>query len=510
MDEDALEQGAAAEAALTLARIRAVASGVRAVGSRLAFTFWAEHGALTLTGYTASGRNGPLGQEVIPESLQHTLKTIITRFAQEHTGEVVVILVRGESGWNAEYKSSQQAPRPAEAKTLPVRREGLPTDVVEAATEGINRLLSSVTVSAGGEALVDVAVHLEDGRVEDWSPLLFEVTRGNPGSIVRQPGPYVMNEATAVLLPFTQGIGERTVHMRLRLALSHGAQRTSGWVEEARVVRPLPPPGTNAEFVAEYRALHEDILRRWREETKEGAVWVARQGATELAYWYVGGVILKGTAWLGARVAPTVLRALSQGGARAAGWLRTTLSRVSVDKRQTFERLWAKVQLEGKRSLSKAEREELRLLMDDIERLVRTPLDTQAKKRLRADAREAYRRLHPELAKVLNEKGAELPIHHRRQLEHAHLFPEEDINSADNLAMVKDDVHDRLNSLWNKFRRARPQATAQEVEAAGKVIDDRFQPWYHQPSEPPHVPYSLKEAEETALRTLQRLFPGLE
>jgi hypothetical protein len=357
---------------------------------------------------------------------------------------------------------------------------------------------------------VEVAIHLEDGRVEKWEPLLFDVTRRRSEGLIRQPDPHMLNEATAVLLPFTQGIGERTVHLRLRLALPHGAQRASGWVEVARVVRPLPPPGTNAEFVTEYRALHEDILRRWREDTKEGSAWVARHGVQELTYWYVGGVVLKGTAWLGARVAPTVLRALRRGGQAAAGWLRTTLSRVPVDKRQAFERLWTKVQLEGKRSLSKTERDDLRDLMEDIERIVTTPLDINAKKKLRADGREAYKRLHPHFAKVLNEKGAELPIHHRRQLEHAHLFPEEDINSADNLAMVMDDVHDRLNALWNKFRRARPQATAQEVKAATKAIDDQFQPWYHQPSEPPHLPYSLREAEETALQNLRRLFPGLE
>jgi hypothetical protein len=149
ISEEALEQGTEAEAALTLAQVWAVASGVHAVGARLSFTFWVEHGALTLTGYAASGRNGPLGHEVNPKAIQHTLETIIERFAQQHTGEVEMILVRGEAGWNVEYTSNRQAPRPTEAKALPVRRKGLPKDVVEAATEGIRRLLKSMEVSAG-------------------------------------------------------------------------------------------------------------------------------------------------------------------------------------------------------------------------------------------------------------------------------------------------------------------------------------------------------------------------
>lgn len=37
---------------------------------------------------------------------------------------------------------------------------------------------------------------------------------------------------------------------------------------------------------------------------------------------------------------------------------------------------------------------------------------------------------------LLDEKGFDLPIHHRHPLEYAHLFPEEDINARDNLAMA--------------------------------------------------------------------------
>jgi hypothetical protein len=59
MDEEVLEEGAEAEASRAVAEVWAVASGVQEVGARLSFTFWSERGALTLTGYTATGRGGP-------------------------------------------------------------------------------------------------------------------------------------------------------------------------------------------------------------------------------------------------------------------------------------------------------------------------------------------------------------------------------------------------------------------------------------------------------------------
>lgn len=510
VDAEVLEAGAVAEATLALSRMWSVVGGVREVGTRLSFTFWSEQGALTLTGYAASGRGGPAGQDVDEEEVQEQLATVLTRFAQQHTGEVVVSLQRHEAGWTVEYTTSSTLPRPPEAKTLPVRRAGLPVEVVQTITQGAGHLLRAVQVPGGGEALVEVEAHLEDGRAEDWALRLFEVTREGTGEAPRLLAPHVTEEATAVLLPFTQGVGERTVRLRLRLLAPRNGRQAGGWVEAVSVVRPPPPPGLSPGFAAEYRAIHEDILRRWREDTREGAEWLARCSAEYLAVWYAGAIVARGLGWLGARVAPTVLRALQRGKEAAAGWLRTTLTRLPVDKKRTFERLWTKVQLEGKDALSQGEREELRELMQGIERLIHTPLTDKAKKNLREKARAAYSELRPEFAQVLKTQGPDLPVHHRRPLEHAHLFPEEDINAADNLIMMTREAHERINALWGKFARARPHATAQDVETATRAIDARFHPWYHQPGPLTQAPLSVREAEQRALEHLRRLFPGLE
>jgi hypothetical protein len=508
MDEGALEWGAVAEATLALAQLESVASGVREVGARLSFTFWSERGALTLADYKASGRSGPPGQPVDDEAFQDELARVLTRFAQRQTGMVTVLLERQETRWTVAYSTSSE-PRPPEAKTLPVRRAGLPSEVLEAVTHGLGQVLRAVEVPSGGEARVELECSLEDGRTEEWRLRLVEVTGAGTGGPSRLLAPSVRGEAAAVLLPLTQGLGERTVHLRLRLSVPPGARQAHGWVEVAVVERPPPPAELNAEFVAEYRAMHEDILRRWREETKEGAEWLGRRGAEELALWYAGGIAIKGLGWLGGRVAPTVLRALKRGGAGATGWLRTTLARLAPEERVAFERLWTKVQLEGKGTLTSGERAELRELMAVIEKALGTPLDAKTKEKLRIAARRAYKQAHPEFAQLLDARGFDLPIHHRRQLEHAHLFPLEDVNSPENLAMVKREVHERISALWSKFRQARPQATPQEVERAAQAIDGGFQPWYNRPETPPDMPYSIREVEEDVLKQLQQLFPGL-
>lgn len=415
VDHDVLEGGAVAEATLALSRIWSVAGGVQQVGSRLSFSFWSERGALTLTEYAATGRDGPLGLPVNEDSFQEEIAQVLTDFAQRHTGLVHLTLERQQTRWTVSFSTSARL-RPPEAKTLPVRRAGLPPAEVLALSQGVRQVLRGIKVPTGTQTRLEVELVLEDGRVEDCRLRLFQSTRAYTGGSALPLDPAVMEEVVAVLLPFTQGVGPRVVRVDLRLALSPGARQAHGWVEQAFVERPSFPAELNAEFVTEYRAMHEDILRRWREESREAGEWVARQGAEELVVWYVGGIAVRGLGWLGAKVAPTVLRVLRRSGEAAAGWLRTTLIRLSPEKRQAFERLWTKVQLEGSKSLSTTERDELRGVMESMERLIHTPLDDRAKKRLRDRAREVYKRVHPEVARVLDEKGAELPIHHRYPL----------------------------------------------------------------------------------------------
>jgi hypothetical protein len=499
------EEAAEVEAARFAAQVEAVAKAPYAQGARLSFTFWNEHGALSLTGFSAQGLSGPAAASVDDEETRDTLATVFAEYPQRHTGQATLTLQREQTRWAVGYNVSA-ARRPPEARLLPVRMREFPSALVRDSTESLRKLLAAMEVPAGGEAWFEIEVQLEDGRVEGWRPRLFQVARG--GGRSRPVSSALAAQAVQVLLPFTLGVGPRTVLVRLRLA--HRAQEPEalGWVESAWLERPLPTPETNAAFVAEYRAMHESILWRWRYEVREGAEWVAQRGVEELALWYAGGVLLKGGGYLARWIGSATRRALVRGGEAATGWLRTTLLRLPGDKKREFEGLWAKVQLEGERALTAEERASLRGLMERIEQLAHTRLDSQAKKRLRDSAREYYKTLHPELRQLMEAQGAAFPIHHRRPLDYAHLFPADDINAADNLALVRQEVHGHINRTWARFRQLRPDPTATEVSEAAKAIDAQFHGWYHQASSPPGGALALGNAERAALQTLERLFPN--
>ncbi|WP_309894978.1 hypothetical protein [Archangium sp.] len=103
-----------------------------------------------------------------------------------------------------------------------------------------------------------------------------------------------------------------------------------------------------------------------------------------------------------------------------------------------------------------------------------------------------------------------LPIHHRRPLQYAHLFPADDINAAENLAMLQRYVHEEINFLWGRFRKARPNPTADEVRRTAEIIDGYFESWYHRVDDPPGLSRTAEEAREAALRELRSHFAGLE
>ena len=50
-----------------------------------------------------------------------------------------------------------------------------------------------------------------------------------------------------------------------------------------------------------------------------------------------------------------------------------------------------------------------------------------------------------------------LPIHHRRPLQYAHLFPDENINAGENLAMLQKYVHQGNQLLVGKVSKGPAQ-----------------------------------------------------
>jgi hypothetical protein len=352
---------------------------------------------------------------------------------------------------------------------------------------------------------VELEVRLEDGRLTGGELREVQRTREGPGGSPRPLSPEAVGHLVQALLPFSEGVGPRTVHVVLRAEHRLGEAQGRSWVESARVTRPMQSPGPSW-----YLSMHEAILLRWREGVVEGSAWLAQRGVEELALWMVGSLIAKGLGFFATEGLEWVTRALGREPEAAAGWLGTALKRLNGEQQAAFERLWQKVVLEGEQALSRSERKTLRSLFVRLEEAVQEPLSGDLKNELRRDARTYYAELYPQFEKLLAKRGGDLPVHHRRPLAYAHLFPDENINAGENLAMLQQYVHEEINFLWGRFRKARPNPTADEVRRAAEIIDRQFEPWFHRADDPPGVQKTAEQAREIALRALRSRFPGLD
>ncbi|PTL82916.1 hypothetical protein DAT35_12860 [Vitiosangium sp. GDMCC 1.1324] len=488
-----------------LARVVGLGSEVREVGTVLAFTFWVEGGALTPMGYQEERKGSHVGRPVDAEGLARVLRRVFTEYIGRRTGEVVLKLQREEARWAVDYDATHLSVRPSEARTFPVRAQGTPAATFLAFHEAAGRWTSAVRVPSGGAARVEFEVQLEDSRLAGWRLREVRLTNEGVGGSSQPLTGEVTGHLVQALLPFTEGLGARTVRVVLRAEHRLGEARARGRVESAWVERAVQPPGPSW-----YLSMHEATLLRWREGVVEGSAWLAQRGVEELALWMAAGIIAKGLGFFATEGLEWVTRALGREPEVAAGWLRTALKRLNGQERATFERLWQKLALEGEQALSRSEREALRSLFIRLEQAIQQPLGDGLKNSLRQEARKYYAELYPQFAKSLDELRAELPIHHRRPLQYAHLFPAEDINAAENLAMLRRPIHGEINFLWEKFRKARPNPTADEVRRAAELIDRQFEPWYHRVDNPPGLLRTAEQARDTALRELRRQFPGLD
>jgi hypothetical protein len=500
-----LSEARRAEAECALAQVWGLVRGVDEVGARVELRFWAQGGALTLLSHRTSGgqeRAEPVGEATFAKSFRR----VLTAYVGERTGEVVFTLHRTRTDWRVDFRGSSEVLRPPEAKTQPVRREGVSVETYAAVTHVAEQMVRLLGGPTGRDAAFTATVKLADDGVPGWEPGAYEGTGREAGPAARER---LQGELIQALLPFTHGVGPREVRLSLRGMLRPGASTSSWRVVEAETLHPALPHGEDAELIAEYRALHETILREWREEVVESGRLALRIGAEELAFWVIGGVVAHGAGAILEVAAPRLMEIILRGGARARGWLSTLLQRLPKAEREAFNRLWRRVDLRDAHALSKTERSELSELAKRLEKLVDAPLSRDEKKRLRSVAREDFFRSHPELAKQLvNKDGKAYPVHHRRPLEYAELFPGEDINALMNLRAVDESVHARINTVWTAFRSVQGKFKAADVDEMVVIVDRHFGRWYNVIYEK-NSAAALAEAEAAALAEVQSLVSRL-
>jgi hypothetical protein len=501
-DEETDEEARRAEATAALSAMRAVASHVEEAEAELVFRFWAHHGVLTLLSWqrraTGAGLPGKKLDAFVPGFEAH-----LPTYLRARTGEVVLTLHQQRRGWGLRSLTTAEGSKPLEARTLPVRRTGVPADTLSQAHAVATQLARGLRVPEEGRASVLADVLLDDDRVLGAATVRYE-SRGGPP--VREPSPDLVAHITHALLPFTHGLGPRT--LRLTLEAEHRrTERHARWrVMEAATLH--PDPGTAPDLVAEHYALYERILRQWREQTQESFLQAGVTSTEFLATWFISSLALRGGLALFEAVAPRLAPLLARGGSEAVAWFRTFLARVRPSEREQFHRLWTKAQTRG---LSAAEKEQFRTLMARFEKLLDTRLDRDASRDLRRMAQDDfYKKLHTDLARLLlDEHGTRDPVHHRIPLEYAHLFERLNINAGENLWGVHRLVHERINNVWTAFRSVSNKATAEDVRKVAAIVDRHFGRWFNQRYEVSHSASALASAEAKALKEVKSLVDSI-
>jgi hypothetical protein len=506
-DDPVWDKARRVETERALEALWGIAGATNALGAEWEFRFWSQGGALTLLSLqrTEAGEEllAPISRRAFLPSLSRELPTLLGT----NPHEVTLTIEREETGWDADFDKSSKNEVPPYVRTLPSMRSGFSRSTHQQVLEiarGISRLM---TVPRGGSAELTARVSLEDSRILNWEPQDQEAS--GDGSAL-SPGEEAINLVVAVLLPFTQGLGERTVSLSLRAEHRHGEPRPRWRIIAAHIVEPSPLPPEVADIHQEYRALHESIIIEFQEQTREIAVLVAGFTLEQIAYSLVGGLALKGAWVLIGKGAPTILSILSKGGKVAVRWFRTLLVRTPAADRELLLRLWAKAETQGINALTAAEKREFQAIMSRLEKVLETPLDKQAKDKLWSLAREDYFRLYnPKLAERLGAEGmSHYQVHHMCPMQYAHLFPKLDINGKANLAGVHRDVHFSITAVWKSLGRASERMRPQDVNRVMEIIQRHYGRWFDRVYDPADTP-ALAKAAQAALREVAELKASL-
>ncbi|KFA87621.1 hypothetical protein [Archangium violaceum] len=494
-----------AEVEWVLARMWDAASGEQQVGTELELTFWVERGAFTLLSQRRSVVGGEKGQVARAEAFTRELRGLLTVLAETRTGALAFTLHRERSRWRVDYGAAALE-EPPEARKHPARRTGAiagPLLAVQAMSKQVVRLLQ---VPAGASARMTVELSLEDDRLTGWKSGPYQAGSGGG---VRPADGWAAQALMLAVLPFTRGLGPRTV--RVELSGTHeGASTTSHWrVERAETLRPAPGDEALEDVLREYRQLHADIFHRYREEMVDSVKLAGAFTLEQVALCVIGGLVGKGLHLAFEAMAPTVMRVVTRGGAAGMRWFRTQLVRAGRKDQELLRRLFAKVETEGFDSLSTAERNELTELLRRMEQSLTVKVDKKAKDALRARAKDDfYDVFHPELNKLLRDAdGHRYDVHHLVPLEYAHLFPELDINAAANLKALGKPAHEGINKMWNVFRMKVGGSTAspEQVKKMVAITEQHFGRWFNKVYEPGQSDTLLEKATAAALNDVRAL-----
>jgi hypothetical protein len=502
-DPETLEQARRAEAERALETLWSTVSTTHALGAEWEARFWSDQGALTLLSLqrTEQGEEptAPISRGAFLPRLSRELPTLLGTSPKE----VTLTLEREETGWSADLDTSTRDTPPAQARQLPSTRRGAPEHNFQQVLETARRIARLMVVPQGGSTRLTLELSLEDPRIQSWEPEEVDTSGGGQELAASEAEVSLLVRA---LLPFTEGLGERTVLLRLEGEHRPGDSRPRWSLVEARTLEPPSPPPQVADFHKEYRALHEYIILEFQEQASEEAIRAASFSLEQVALAIVGGFLIKRAAVLVEVAAPRVVAFLAQGGTSAVRWFRNLLVRAPPADRELLRQLWMKVETQGLHSLTTSEKQQLRAVMGRLDKLLDTPLDATAKKRLWEWSREEYFELHnPQFARVLGKNIGEYEVHHLCPMQYAHLFPKLDINGKVNLVGVHRDVHRSITTAWNSLRSVSTHMKSQDVDRAVEIVNRHYGRWFERVFDPKRDSSALIKANQAAMGELTEL-----
>ncbi|RKG99390.1 hypothetical protein D7X32_26655 [Corallococcus carmarthensis] len=500
------ERARQAEAARVVRELWEVAGARGAPGEAWTFDYQVHGGALTLLSFRRTTPGQGMGASVEWSTFSRELTRSLSTLVGVKPRRLRFTLERGPERWRFDLETVR-GPVAVQARTVPEALPGASGPQLSDALAVARQLLPASRVPWQGRVHERARLQFEGLRLHPEVELgVFEVQEGSG----RRSAPESTDLRTPVvkaLLPFANAVGSRTVEVELEGRHERGEAEPRWRVVAATTLEPAPPPEAMEDIAREYRAMQEDILRRWREEVKDSARLAGVWSFEQLAYWYVGGFIAKGALGAMEAAAPTVVSVLGRGGAKAAQWFRTVLIRTPPAEREALQRIWMKVEAEGLAALEAGEQAELRHILAQVEKALHEPLDRQAKKRLRQWARREYfETVNPRLARELGPLRMEAyEIHHRVPLEYARVFPRMEINQGTNLVAVERTVHRSINRVWESVGQQSQRLDSRQVEELSRVIDQHYGSWFHRIHVPAESASALAAAEQNALRAVKAL-----
>lgn len=502
-DDTRWNEARRAEAARAMEALWGMAGSTNYLGAEWEVRFWSHGGALTLLSlYSAEAgevRLAPIHRGAFLPSLSRELPILLGT----SPSEVTLKLEREATGWSVDLDKSSREEPPPYARTIPSVRSGVSRATHQHVLDTARGIARLMLVPRGGSAELTAHFSLEDSRILGWEPK--EVDSAGSGPAL-SAGEEAVNLVAAVLMPFTQGLGERTVSLALQAEHPPGEARPRWRIIAAHLLEPSPLPPQVADIHSEYKRLHESIIIGFQNEARETALLVAGFTVEQLAYTIVGGLALKGAWVLIGKGAPTILSFLSKGGQAAVRWFRDLLVRAPAAEREALLQLWTKAETQGLNALTAAEKQQFQVLMSRLEKVLESPVVPDAKRELRRWSRKAYfEQYHPEFAKLLGKKGLSLyEVHHLCPLQYAHLFPKLDITGKANLTGLHKSVHHSVSRIWDSLEEISGRMKAQDVERVMETINRHHRRWFDTVYDPKDAA-ALARAEQSVMNEIAQL-----